>query len=220
MAEGRLPPVVEEGGGGSERIGVVCGSLGCDALPFNPVVATLPRLVHLRLPHGGADHLGALIELAAAESREARPGTRSVLLRLGELMFVEVIRRTLSSASAEQGGWLAGLRDPVVGRALALLHERPARAWTLDDLSREVGTSRSVLTERFTSLIGQAPMHYLASWRMLLAARRLDDSGAKVSAAAREVGYESEAAFSRAFKRLTGVAPAAWRSRRSTEVES
>jgi AraC-like DNA-binding protein len=213
MAEGRLPPVVEEGGGGPERIGVVCGFLGCDALPFNPVLATLPRLVHLRLPRDGADHLGALIELAAAEAREARPGTRSVLLRIGELMFVEVIRRTLSSATAEHGGWLAGLRDPVVGRVLALLHEKPARAWTLDDLSREVGTSRSVLTERFTSLIGQAPMHYLASWRMLLAARRLAD-GAKVSAVAGEVGYESEAAFSRAFKRLTGVAPASWRSSR------
>ncbi len=129
-------------------------------------------------------------------------------------MFVEVVRRYLSAASADDGGWLAGLRDPVVGRALALLHENPARPWTLDELAREVGTSRSVLTERFTLMVGRPPMQYLASWRIQLASRRLIDGTTKVSAVAREVGYESEAAFSRAFKRLTGTAPAAWRHRK------
>jgi len=213
MAGGQLPFVVDEGGGGPERIGVVCGFLGCDATPFNPVLATLPELVHVPLPRAGADNLTALIELAVGEARERRAGGRSVLLRIGELMFVEVVRRYLSSVRADERGWLAGLHDPVVGRALALLHETPARSWTLDDLARGVGASRSVLTERFTHVVGQPPMHYLAAWRIQLASRRLSDGAAKVSTVAGEVGYESEAAFSRAFKRLTGVAPAAWRSR-------
>jgi AraC-like DNA-binding protein len=200
---------------GPERIGVVCGFLGCDATPFNPVLAMLPEVVHVPLPQAGADRLTALVELAVGEARDRRAGGRSVLLRIGELMFVEVVRRYLSSVRAEERGWLAGLRDPVVGRALALLHETPARSWTLDDLAREAGASRSVLTERFTHLVGRPPMHYLAAWRIQLASRRLSDGAAKISTVAGEVGYESEAAFSRAFKRLTGVAPAAWRSRQS-----
>ena len=213
MAAGQMSFVVTEGGGGEERIGVFCGFLGCDALPFNPALTALPRLVHLRAGNRGADRLGSLIELAAAESREPRAGGRSVLLRIGELMFVEVVRRYLSSVPAEEGGWLAGLRDPLVGRALAVLHESPAEPWTLEALARSVGTSRSVLTERFTSMVGRPPMQYLAAWRIQLAARRLLDGATKVSAVARDVGYESEAAFSRAFKRLTGAAPATWRRR-------
>ena len=215
MSAGRLPLVVDEGGGGPGRIGVVCGFLGCDALPFNPVLATLPELVHVPLPRAGPDRVSALIELAVAEARDQRAGGRSVLLRIGELMFVEVVRRYLSSVTADEGGWLAGLRDPVVGRALASLHETPARSWTIDELAREAGASRSVLIERFTGLVGRPPMHYLAAWRIQLASRRLADGAAKISAVAGEVGYESEAAFSRAFKRLTGVAPAAWRRRQS-----
>jgi AraC-like DNA-binding protein len=213
MAAGELPFVVNEGGDGPERIGVVCGFLGCDTVPFNPILATLPELVHVPLPRMGADHLAVLIELAVVEARDRRAGGRSVLLRIGELMFVEVVRRYLSSVEANERGWLAGLRDPVVGRALALLHEAPARSWTLDDLARKAGASRTVLTERFTHLVGQPPMHYLAAWRIQLASRRLGDGAAKISTVAGEVGYESEAAFSRAFKRLTGVAPAVWRSR-------
>jgi len=215
MAAGQLPFVVDEGGGGPERIGVVCGFLGCDAFPFNPVLATLPALFHTPLPRTGADRLSGLIDLAVAEARDRRAGGRSVLLRIGELLFVEVLRRHLSSMRADESGWLAGLRDPVVGRALALMHEKPARPWTLDDLARESGTSRSVLTERFAQLVGQPPIHYLAAWRIQLASRRLADGSAKISTVAGEVGYESEAAFSRAFKRLTGLAPAEWRSRQS-----
>jgi AraC-like DNA-binding protein len=211
MAAGQLSFVVTEGGGGPEKIGVFCGFLGCDALPFNPALTALPRIVHLRGAHGGLDRLGSLIELAAAESREPRAGGRSVLLRIGELLFVEVVRRYLSSVPPDQRGWLAGLRDPLVGRALALLHATPAEEWTLDTLARKAGTSRSVLTERFTLMVGRPPMQYLAAWRIQLAARRLLDGAAKVSAVAREVGYESEAAFSRAFKRLTGSPPARWR---------
>lgn len=211
MAAGHCSFVVTEGGGGEEKIGVFCGFLGCDAIPFNPALAALPQLVHLCPPQTGVDPINALIALAAAESREPKAGGRSVLLRIGELMFVEVVRRYLSSASASEGGWLAGLRDPLVGRALALLHQSPARPWTLEELAREAGTSRSVLTERFTLLVGRPPMQYLAAWRIQLASRQLADGASKVSAIAREVGYESEAAFSRAFKRLTGTAPASWR---------
>jgi AraC-like DNA-binding protein len=213
MAAGQMPFVVTEGGGGAERIGVFCGFLGCDALPFNPALAGLPRLVHLRAEHRATDRIGSLIELAVEESGDPRAGGRSVLLRIGELMFVEVVRRYLSSVPVEEGGWLAALRDPLVGRALAALHESPAEAWTLEALARNVGTSRSVLTQRFTSIVGRPPMQYLAAWRVQLAARRLLDGSTKVAAVAREVGYESEAAFSRAFKRLTGSAPTAWRRR-------
>jgi AraC-like DNA-binding protein len=216
MASGELPFVVEEVGAGPERLRVICGFLGCDGLPFNPVLATLPRLLPVRgaLAAGG-DRLAALVEFAVGESREKRAGSRSVLLRLGELMFVEVVRRHLVTLPEAQRGWLAGLRDPLVGRALARLHKQPARSWTLDELAREVATSRSVLVERFAHFVGEPPMHYLARWRMHLAATLLSDNAAKVSAVAREVGYDSEAAFSRAFKKLTGVAPAGWRHRQA-----
>ena len=217
MASGQLPFVVQEGGAGPERLHVICGFLGCDALPFNPVLATLPRLLPVRRPlAAGGDRLAALVEFAVDESREKRAGSRSVLLRLGELMFVEVVRRHLVTLPEAQRGWLAGLRDPLVGRALARLHTQPGQSWTLDELAREVATSRSVLAERFAHFVGEPPMHYLARWRMHLAATLLADNAAKVSAVAREVGYDSEAAFSRAFKKLTGVAPAAWRHRQAT----
>jgi AraC-like DNA-binding protein len=217
MASGRLPFVVEEGGVGSKRLQVICGFLGCDALPFNPILSALPRLLHLRRPEAvQEDRLRPLVELAVGEARTKRPGSRSVLLRIAELLFVEVVRRHVSSETDRDTarGWLAGLRDPFVGRALAYMHHQPARAWTLDDLARKAAISRSVLTERFTQFVGEPPMHYLAKWRMQLAARLLMDPSAKVSAVAREVGYDSEAAFSRAFKKLTGAAPAVWRSQK------
>jgi AraC-like DNA-binding protein len=138
-----------------------------------------------------------------------------VRLRLSELIFVEVVRRYLASLPAGETGWLAALRDPVVGTALARLHGEPARAWTLETLARDVGRSRSVLADRFTHLVGHAPMQYLTGWRMQVAARLLAEDAMKVSAVAREVGYDSEAAFSRAFKRIAGVPPGAWRSGRA-----
>ena len=218
MAAGRLPPIVLEGGGGPERAKVVCGFLGCDTRPFNPVLEALPRLVHLRRPPVSPvhDRLEHVVEFALMESRQPRSGGRCVLLRLSEVLFVEVIRRYLDALPAGHDGWLAGLRDPLAGRALALLHDRPAEAWTLDRLAKDVGTSRSTLADRFTQLVGRPPMRYLAQWRMQLAARLLSDSTAKVSAVALDVGYDSEAAFSRAFKRAAGVAPAMWRRRRKS----
>jgi AraC-like DNA-binding protein len=219
MAAGRMPFVVEEGGDGPERLDLVCGFLGCDLHPFNPLLATLPPLLHLHQAFGASsDPLGRLIELTIAESREYRPGGDTVRLRLSELMFVEVVRRYLATLPAGQTGWLAALRDPIVGRALALLHHEPAEAWTLEDLARDVGASRSVLAERFTHFVGQPPMQYLTHWRIQVAAHRLDDSTAKVATVALEVGYESEAAFSRAFKRIAGVSPAHWRARRAASL--
>jgi len=215
MANGELPAVVTEGGGGPDRIDLVCGFLGCDVRPFNPLLATLPGLVHLRRPpdSSGTDRLAHLIEFALAESRQRRSGGRCVLLRLSEVLFVEVVRRYLEALPTGQTGWLAGLRDPMVGHALSLLHERPERGWTLERLARVVGVSRSTLADRFTRLVDQPPMRYLTHWRVQLAARLLSDGTAKVSAVAQEVGYDSEAAFSRAFKKVVGAPPATWRRR-------
>jgi len=215
MAAGELPPTVQEGGGGPEKTNFICGFLGCDARPFNPILAALPRVIHLRRATQSA-RMGHLIEFAVAELRERRSGRRDVLLRLSELMFVEVVRCHVDDAMADaRTDWLAGLRDPLVGRALACLHGQPARAWTLEELAEQAGTSRSVLAERFAELVGQPPMHYLTAWRMQLATRLLADATAKVRAVAEAVGYDSEAAFSRAFKKHAGLAPSDWRRRGS-----
>jgi AraC-like DNA-binding protein len=216
MSAGRLPFTVAEGGGGRERLQLVCGFLGCDVRPFNPLLAALPRL--LRVPGASAPADGPLeklIELTLAEASERRAGGECMRLRLSELLFVEVVRRHLATLPADQRGWLSGLRDPVVGRALALLHERPAHPWTLDELARGAGASRSVLAERFTHFVDDPPMQYLARWRMQIAARLLAESTRKVASVAREVGYDSEAAFSRAFKKAAGVPPATWRRDRA-----
>lgn len=214
MAAGRLPFMVTEGGSGAERLHLMCGFLGCDTRPFNPLLQTLPRMLHV--PAASAqenDLLGRLIELTIAESRADRAGGDCIRLRLSELLFVEVVRRHLASLPTVQTGWLAGLKDRSVGRALALLHERPEHAWTLDELASAVGLSRSALAERFSGFVGQPPMQYLAQWRMQVAARLLADGAAKVAAVALQVGYSSEAAFSRTFKKVTGVSPADWRRR-------
>jgi len=206
------PRPVRFGGDGLECTRVVCGFLGCDVRPFNPLVSSLPRLIHVR---AGADApwLGQFARFALSEARNGRPGGESVLARVSELMFVEAVRRHLDALTDERTGWLAGLRDVYVGRALALLHERPERPWTLEELAREAGLSRSTLAERFAHLVGEPPMQYLARWRMQVASRLLLE-GAKVASAAEAVGYDSEAAFSRAFKKLVGTPPSGWRDRR------
>lgn len=208
-SDAQLPMSVSIGGG-EEATKLVCGYLGCDATPFNPLLAALPRVLVLR----DTGWLAPFVQVAVSESRQKRAGGESVLARVSELMFVEVMRRHLAELGQEQRGWLAGLRDPHTGRALSLLHERPKHPWTLEELAREVGMSRSVLAERFTELVGQPPMQYLSQWRMQVAAGMLA-RGSKVLEAAFEVGYDSEAAFSRAFKRLVGVSPAMWRDRRA-----
>ena len=216
----RLPFYVKEGGNGSERSFVVCGFLGCDARPFNPLLATLPRVLHVSARNTPkAIWLNHFVQYAATESSEKRSGGECVLARLSELLFVEVVRIYLESLPPDQTGWLAGLRDPYVGRALGLLHERAAHPWTLEEIAREVGLSRSVFAERFTDVVGQPAMQYLAQWRMQIAAGMLAHGTAKVASVARDAGYESEAAFSRAFKKATGLSPAEWRKRKSSAVE-
>ena len=193
----------------------VCGFLGCDLRPFNPLLAALPRRMLMRgVSHSG---FGEYARQLAVEAGSGVPGAESVLTRLAELMFISVVRRYLDDLPPGQTGWLAGLRDEVVGRVLGLIHARPAHPWTLVDLAKEGASSRSALAKRFTELVGQPPMQYLTQWRMQVAANHLMQGNAKVATIAAEVGYESEAAFSRAFKKATGLAPGAWReSRRRT----
>ena len=201
-------------GGGVERSIIVCGFLGCDARPFNPLLAALPRLLHVPGAAASDGWIGHFVNLAVEEANRKRPGGEAVLERLSEMMFVDVVRRYLETLSPEQTGWLAGLRDRFVGRALALLHERPSHHWTIDELGDAIGLSRSALHERFAELVGQPPMQYLAQWRMQVASRLLLESTMNVASIALETGYDSEAAFSRAFKRLVGVPPATWRRQR------
>jgi AraC-like DNA-binding protein len=199
-------------GGGRERATLVCGFLGLDARPFNPLLAALPRVLQVPGSALGPDSwVTTFMRAVVTESNQKRPGGEAVLERMSEMLFVEVLRRYVDSLPAEQTGWLAGMRDPAVGRALALLHASPAEAWTLERLSEQAGLSRSSLHDRFVHFIGQAPMQYLTRWRMQVAAGLLRDSNAKLIEVALDVGYESEAAFSRAFKRAVGVAPGAWR---------
>jgi len=214
-----LPLVYELGGGGPERARLVCGFLGCDERPFNPLLSALPPVIHLSAAGSDGTHawLTVLLNIAVRESGSARAGAENVLARLSELMFVEAVRRYLEALPPAQTGWLAGLRDPVVGHALAALHGGASEPWTVERLARVVGVSRSVLAERFTEMVGQPPMQYLALWRMQLASRLLAEGG-QVAEVAGAVGYESEAAFSRAFKKLVGQAPATWRRNTSARV--
>ncbi len=191
---------------------LVCGFLGCDARPFNPLIAALPRLLHLPSAAAGG-WIARVIDQAAQESSEPRAGADAVLERLAEMMFVDTARRYLETLPEDATGWLAGLRDRYVGRALALLHESPERPWTIDELGQKVGLSRSALHERFVQYLGEPPMHYLANWRIQLGARLLRETRRTVASIAQDVGYDSEAAFSRAFKRLVGAPPSAWRRR-------
>lgn len=218
MAAGELPFVVREGGGGAPAAKVVCGFLGLDIQPFNPVVSALPAALCLRVAAGpGADRLRRLVEYAVTEARRPRPGSHCTLIRLGELLFVEVIRRCVGQLDDAPRGWLTGLEDPVVGRCLALMHRRPADPWTLASLAKELACSRSSLAERFAARIGDPPMRYLARWRMQLASQLLEQGDTTVEAVAHRVGYSAGAAFSRAFKRLAGVSPSEWR--RATRPE-
>ena len=190
----------------------VCGFLGCDVRPFNPLLASLPRQMHV--PGIATGWLSQFPKQAVAESHLGRLGSETMLTRMAELMFIEVVRDYIEHLSPQHAGWLGGLRDPIVGPALSELHESPAHPWTLAELAHKIATSRTVLAERFAEMVGVTPMLYLTRWRLQLAAERLASGSAKVATIGAEVGYESEAAFSRAFKRETGLSPVAWRQQR------
>jgi AraC-like DNA-binding protein len=162
-----------------------------------------------------AEWIRSTFQYAAEEVAAGRPGSETVLAKLSELLFVEAVRRYAETLPDGRTGWLAGLRDIHVARALALLHRDIVRPWTVDELGREVGLSRSALADRFTRLIGVPPMHYIASWRIQVATQKLRNTSASLAQVADMVGYESEAAFSRAFKKAVGVAPATWRRSQS-----
>lgn len=199
-------------GGGGEETGLICGYLACDADLIKPVLSGLPRVlrVNLRTDQSGEwfeNTLRHAVEQAAA----AAPGSAVFLAHLAEALFADVLRRYLASLPEGRTGWLAGAGDHAVGRALAAMHRQPSHDWSLDELAREARLSRSALTERFTRYLGTAPMSYLTDWRLELGAEALRTTSRSVQSVAIEVGYESEAAFNRAFKRRFAIPPARYR---------
>ena len=205
-----LPFVIGLDATDGPRTKFVCGYLGCDARPFNPILPALPQVLHARAAEG-TGYLTQLIKVAVDETASRRPGGETMLSKVAELMFVEVVRRHIDLLPPNASTWLAGLRDTHISTALRLMHARPAEAWSVDRLSQEVGLSRSVFAERFAHFVQDTPMQYLTRWRMQLATRLLEQPGAGLAQIANEVGYESEAAFNRAFKKCVGVPPGAWR---------
>ena len=222
-----LPQVCFGGGGRESRF--ICGYLCCEHR-FNPLVGSMPTILLVRsrddyagieaidrhgkrstaVPRGSGTWLGTTLKFTINEAKGARPGNAAMLGRLTELMFMEILREYMQQLPADHGGWLAGVNDPQVGKVLRLLHADPVRNWTVEELAREAAISRSALAARFAELVGEAPMRYLLNWRMQLAKQMLRDSRAIPDVALR-VGYESEAAFNRAFKRVTGSPPVTWR---------
>lgn len=204
----QLPYILNEGSG-PDACRFICGYLGCDISPYNPFIHSLPRLLHGQSTANG--WLATLVQQAVAETERHNPGGETVLAKLAELMFVQVLRQYAAELPADAKGWLAGLRDPQIGQALHLIHGRPEIDWTIDILASAVGQSRSVFAKRFTHFAAEPPMRYIGRWRIQLAARRMENPKISIAQAAIEVGYESEAAFNRAFKKVMGVPPGAWR---------
>lgn len=189
----------------------VCGYLACDDRPFNPLLDALPSVVRAPVSRQSWEWMQNLLDVAIEASTAAGAGREAMLAKLAELMFVEALRSHIAELPHDARGWVAGLRDPQVGAALRLIHERPAQSWTLAVLAREIGMSRSSFVERFTTYVQLPPMQYLTQWRMQLAAHLLEEGDTTVDRVAAAVGYESDAAFSRAFKRHVGASPGSFR---------
>ncbi len=207
----RRPRKLVYGGGGAVTR-LVCGYLACDARLARMLLAGLPPLLKVSVRGSSAGAwLEASLQYALSEARSPRPGGMGVLAKLSEVLFIEVLRIHMNQQTPGATGWLAGVGDRIVGAALGALHKQPARAWTLEDLAKGVGASRSVLAEKFQLIVGIAPMQYLTQWRMLIAANLLSASNAPLIQIAEEVGYQTDTAFSRAFSREYGVPPAKWR---------
>jgi AraC-like DNA-binding protein len=212
LVDGGLARIEYGGGGAATRL--VCGFVGAD-VRRHPLIDALPAVFALNLNGKAcADWVAASFRYAAREVGSGRAGAETVLAKLSELLFVEAVRNYATTLPSDRKGWLAGLRDAAVGRALALMHARVAHPWTTEELAAEARLSRSAFAERFTQLVGVPPITYLTDWRMQVAAARLRDSHRPITQIAADTGYESEATFTRAFKRAHGLAPGRYRSGR------
>ncbi len=208
-------------GGGGPTTRLVCGYLACDARLARLLLAGLPSLVRVNVRGSNAGiWLEASVRYALIEARSPRPGGAGVLAKLAEVLFIEVLRLYMNEQGEGRTGWLAGVNDRIVGAALNCLHKTPAHSWTLEELARAANTSRSVLAERFQVLVGNSPMQYLTQWRMLLAANLLRRSNAPLARVAEKVGYQTDTAFSRAFRREYGLPPVTWRRSQSTLAQA
>jgi AraC-like DNA-binding protein len=204
-------------GGGGTAVHLVCGFLASEEL-YNPLLATLPKILKLDVRKGASrDWVEASVRFAASELAEGRLASSSVISRLSELLFVEAVRDYSSTLGEQKAGWLKGLADPHVGRALALMHHNTTTPWTAEALAKEVALSRSAFVDRFTNLVGLPPIRYLTLWRLETAKLNLRETRTTIAQLAHSVGYESEEAFSRAFKREFGQPPARWRDQQSTD---
>jgi AraC-like DNA-binding protein len=190
-------------GGGGERCRLICGAVRFDHPAAQSLVDLLPGIVRVDDPA----RMQSTLALLAAETIEARPGSEAVVTRLADILVVQAIRAWIETDPEARSGWLGALRDERIGRALNLIHAEPERDWTVAALARDVAMSRSAFAARFTELVGVPVLRYLTEWRMRLAQSRLEEDGVTVATVAAELGYGSEAAFARAFKRVTGVAP-------------
>jgi AraC-like DNA-binding protein len=198
-------------GGGGESAHIVCGFLGSE-VSYNPLIATLPKVLKLDVREGvSRDWVEASVRYAASELTAGRFASSSLLSRLSELLFVEAMRQYSVTFADQDAGWLKGVADPQIGRALAAIHHDVSSHWSADSLAREASMSRSAFVDRFTTLIGMPPIRYLTLWRLQAARRNLRETRKTIGQLAHEVGYGSEEAFSRAFKREFGLSPARWR---------
>src|SRR5215469_4713655 len=214
--EGPLTPITY--GGGGARTDLVCGRFGFDLRLAGSILAGLPPVLHIRGSQGRpVEWLELIVRFLRAEARSATPGRNVALARLVDLLFVEAIRHWLATSDARPTGWMGALRDPRIGVALVRMHAEPQRDWDMESLATEVGMSRSSFAQHFGDLVGEPPSKYLTRWRMYLAARLLRVPGTTVGQVANRVGYDSEAAFSRVFKRYMRVAPAAFRNEASAQ---
>lgn len=209
-----LPYKVGIPGNSEHPVHLICGFLGSEALPFNPLIQALPSCLHVADAYTSENGwLKYLIEAILRESSGRRVAGGSVLSRLSELVFIEAVRRHVESRDPAEAGWFRALGDPIAGGAIRRFHANPSRNWHIDELARELGTSRTILAERFRECMDMPPITYLTRWRMQVAAGLLAGGSRSMARIAEDVGYESEASFSRAFKRFTGSPPSQWRKR-------
>jgi AraC-like DNA-binding protein len=209
---GRAAPATLELGSGGERAVLVCGRIVLDDGAHHPLLGVLPKVIALRTRDGhAAEWLAPTLTFLAAEAATELPGARTVVSRLADILFIQVVRAHLGSAPDQVSGWLGALRDPQIGAALGCMHEDPAHPWTVESLAQRVAMSRSAFAARFAEIVGEPPLHYLTRWRMQKARSLLRGARVPLSEVAAQVGYDSEAAFSKAFKRAVGEAPGAYR---------